>query len=81
VRQVTILLNQYLTRFSLYCEFSETDIAHYLLPRVNLVYTYVIPDPQTNVVTDFCSFFNLSNYSPDRAEETVMKTAFMYYNV
>lgn len=53
------LLNNYLKQFKLYPVFTQDEIAHLLLPREGVVYTYVIEDEDTKEVTDFTSFYLL----------------------
>jgi glycylpeptide N-tetradecanoyltransferase len=42
VSQVTQLLNRYLKRFVVAPEFSEEEVGHWLLPRKNVMFSYVV---------------------------------------
>eukprot|EP00826_Nyctotherus_ovalis_P050199 TRINITY_DN6131_c0_g1_i8.p1 TRINITY_DN6131_c0_g1~~TRINITY_DN6131_c0_g1_i8.p1 ORF type:complete len:326 (-),score=82.08 TRINITY_DN6131_c0_g1_i8:470-1447(-) len=56
VPQVHALFSEYLKKFRLYPIFTEEAVAHWLLPRKDIVYTYVIADAD-NKATDFVSFY------------------------
>eukprot|EP00826_Nyctotherus_ovalis_P060114 TRINITY_DN840_c0_g1_i4.p1 TRINITY_DN840_c0_g1~~TRINITY_DN840_c0_g1_i4.p1 ORF type:complete len:159 (-),score=40.73 TRINITY_DN840_c0_g1_i4:319-741(-) len=55
VPQVRALLSEYLKKFTLHPIYTEEGIAHLLLPRKDIVYTYVIADAEGRV-TDFVSY-------------------------
>lgn len=61
VHGVTNLLSTYLSqKCALYVNFSEQDVAHWLLPRENVINTYVIEHPNDKTkVTDMVSFYHL----------------------
>lgn len=59
VRAVQRLLMEYLRRFSIYVDFTQEEVAHFFLPREDVVYSYVVQDPETREITDFCSFYSL----------------------
>ena len=79
VPSVHVLLNQYLSKFSLKILFSLDEIRHWLLPRDNVINTYVICNSD-HVVTDMISFYHLpSNIL--RHTETKLYAAYSFYNV
>eukprot|EP00826_Nyctotherus_ovalis_P060115 TRINITY_DN840_c0_g1_i5.p1 TRINITY_DN840_c0_g1~~TRINITY_DN840_c0_g1_i5.p1 ORF type:complete len:159 (-),score=40.68 TRINITY_DN840_c0_g1_i5:436-858(-) len=55
VPQVRALLSEYLKKFTLYPIFTEEGIAHWLLPRKDIVQTFVVVDAE-NKATDFVSY-------------------------
>lgn len=57
--QVTNLLKTYLKKFSLHLKLKEPEVAHMLLPREGVVYSYVVENPETKKITDFISFYRL----------------------
>jgi glycylpeptide N-tetradecanoyltransferase len=81
VPSVHILLNQYLSKFSLKILFTLDEIRHWLLPRENVVNTYVICSSSSDqAVTDMISFYHLpSNIL--RHADTKLYAAYSYYNV
>lgn len=57
VPTVTKLLRSYLRQFKVSSHFEEAEVTHWFLQRDEVVYTYVVVNPQTDPVTDFFSFF------------------------
>jgi glycylpeptide N-tetradecanoyltransferase len=89
VPTVTRLLNSYFSKFKLAPVKTEEDVRHWLVPRDEVVYSYVKIDERTNEATDFCSFYNLSstviqassNGSNAKKNNVLLKAAYCYYNV
>lgn len=52
-------LNDFLKQFKLHIQFSEEEIAHFLIPRENVIESFVVEDPATKEITDFISFYSL----------------------
>ena len=48
-------LNKYLTRFQLAPRFTTAELRHWMLTRSDVVYTYVVEDPDTKEITDMVS--------------------------
>mmetsp|Transcript_4062 Transcript_4062/g.8736 ORF Transcript_4062/g.8736 Transcript_4062/m.8736 type:complete len:455 (+) Transcript_4062:199-1563(+) len=80
VAGVTKLLRKHQEQFKIWIEFDEDEVAHWLLPRDNVVYSYVITDKDGNV-TDFCSFYNLPSSILGHDEYNHLKAAYSFYNV
>ena len=57
VPRVTEMLNEYLSDVKIHILFTEAEVAHFMLPRENVIYSYVCEDETT--ITDFYSFYNL----------------------
>jgi glycylpeptide N-tetradecanoyltransferase len=89
VPTVTRLLNSYFSKFKLAPVKNEEDVRHWLVPRDEVVYSYVKIDERTNEATDFCSFYNLSSAviqassggSNAKRNNVLLKAAYCYYNV
>eukprot|EP00271_Cylindrocystis_brebissonii_P023358 TRINITY_DN965_c1_g1_i1.p1 TRINITY_DN965_c1_g1~~TRINITY_DN965_c1_g1_i1.p1 ORF type:complete len:454 (-),score=92.06 TRINITY_DN965_c1_g1_i1:1353-2714(-) len=75
------LLTEYLSQFAVAPFLSEDEIEHLLLPREGVVETFVIDDPSTHVVTDFCSFYALPSSIIGNENYTTLKAAYSFYNV
>ena len=45
-------LNEYLTRFTLAPRFTTAEFKHWMLTQPDVVYTYVVEDPETKEITD-----------------------------
>jgi glycylpeptide N-tetradecanoyltransferase len=53
------LLVAYLEKFHLKILFTKEEVAHWLLPRENVINSYVVESPEDGKITDFCSFYHL----------------------
>ncbi|XP_062204227.1 glycylpeptide N-tetradecanoyltransferase 1-like [Phragmites australis] len=81
VAAVTRLLKAYLARFVVAPDFDEVDVEHWLLPREDVVDSYLVESPETHEVTDFCSFYTLPSSVLNNANYATLKAAYSYYNV
>jgi glycylpeptide N-tetradecanoyltransferase len=59
VSVVLKLYNDKMKNYKFYYKFSQEDVMHFLLPKENIVWTYVIED-DSKQVTDFFSMYRLS---------------------
>ncbi|KAG9156270.1 hypothetical protein Leryth_009145 [Lithospermum erythrorhizon] len=59
VPAVTRLLRDYLSQFVIAPYFDENDVEHWLVPRENVMNSYVVESPATHEMTDFFSFYSL----------------------
>ena len=75
------LLSEYLKKFTCYPELSEDEVRHWLLPRENVVYSYVVEEAGTKKITDFISFYNLPSTVIGHPKHNILKAAYSYYNV
>ncbi|CAL5439484.1 unnamed protein product [Camellia sinensis] len=81
VPAVTRLLRNYLSQFLVAPDFDENDVEHWLLPRENVVDSYLVESPETHEITDFCSFYTLPSSILGNQNYTTLKAAYSYYNV
>jgi glycylpeptide N-tetradecanoyltransferase len=95
VASVHTLLNQYLSKFSMKVCFTVEEIRHWLLPRPNVINSYVIgPPPPSDDddndhdhdhpehrVTDLISFYHLPSSILHQPHDTKLYAAYSYYNV
>jgi len=81
VVSTTKLLNNYLKQFGIKSIFDKEEVAHWLLPRENIINSYVIVDSKTNEVTDLCSFYTLPSTVIGNPKHKSLKAAYSYYNV
>lgn len=79
--QVTVLLTEYLKKFALSVHFSEEDVRHWICPHKGVVESYVVEDPATQRITDFCSFYHLPSTVLGHTVHKEVKAAYSYYNV
>ena len=81
IPEVAELLNNYLSKFSLWMDFSHEEVEHFFLPQDDVIYTYVVVDQDTGSVTDLCSFYSLSSSILKHPKHTKLKAAYSFYNV
>ncbi|RHY84777.1 hypothetical protein DYB35_008077 [Aphanomyces astaci] len=81
VSQVTTLLNTDHAKFDLALDWTEASVAHWLLPRSNVVDAFVVVDVGTNRVTDFCSYYHVPMSVLNHPQHTTIYTAQSFYNV
>ena len=63
----------------MYQHFSLAEVAHFLLPRANVINSLVIETG--GVVTDFCSFYHLPSTIIGNKEHSKLGAVYSYYNV
>ena len=80
VMKVRELLNNYLSKFSVKQIFSKKEIAHFFLPRKNVIYSYCIEN-QEGKVTDFISFYSLPSSVLNNPKYDKLEAAYSYYFV
>ncbi|RHY30379.1 hypothetical protein DYB32_004356 [Aphanomyces invadans] len=78
---VTGLLRRYQKKFHLKADMNEHEVAHWLLPRDGVVNTYVVENPESHKVTDFCSFYHLPSTIIGNATHKTLFAAYSFYNV
>lgn len=81
VPAVTRLIKNYLSHFIVAPDFDENDVEHWLLPRKNVVDSYLVESPETHEVTDFCSFYTLPSTILGNPNYSTLKAAYSFYNV
>jgi len=60
IPQVHKMLLKYLaTTTEVFTKFEESEIEHFMLPRKDVIYSYVVENPETKELTDFISFYSL----------------------
>ncbi|EPS64434.1 hypothetical protein M569_10344, partial [Genlisea aurea] len=78
---VTRLLRNYLKQFAVAPDFSEDDVEHWLLPKTDIIDSYLVESPDSHEITDFCSFYTLPSSILGSAAHSVLKAAYSFYNV
>lgn len=83
VPRVTYLLNQYLAKIKIHINFNEEEVAHFLLPRKGVLYSYVVEtfEDKKKMVTDFYSFYALPSTILQHMDYDLLKVAYSWYNV
>lgn len=81
VPQVTTLLQTYLIKFKLTPHLTEDEVAHWILPRPGVLDSFVVENPETGTVTDFCSFYHLPSTVIGHEKHKTLNAAYSFYNV
>lgn len=81
VPAVTQLLRSYLSRFAVTPEFDDKEVEHWLLPRDNVVDSYLVESQLTHKITDFCSFYSLPSSILHSQEYSTLNAAYCFYYV
>ncbi|KAH7438984.1 hypothetical protein KP509_04G040000 [Ceratopteris richardii] len=81
VAAVRRLLHSYLSQFVVAPELSEKDVEYWLLPIEDVISSFVVEDPESREITDFCSFYTLPSSILGNKNYSDLKAAYSYYNV
>ena len=84
IEQIYNLILEKNKKYKVYEILNKKDIEHWLLPRNNIVYTYVLEDEE-HKITDFCSFYSiqrtiLNNSNNNTAKNKKINFAFSLIN-
>ncbi|KAI9747449.1 MAG: glycylpeptide N-tetradecanoyltransferase [Lichina confinis] len=82
VEPVLQLLDRYLAKFDMAPAFTLEEIDHWLLSKSDqdqVVWTYVVEDPDSKKVTDFFSFYGLESSVIHKAKYDTVRAAYMFY--
>jgi glycylpeptide N-tetradecanoyltransferase len=42
-------------------DFSPAEVEHFLMPQDDVIYSFVVVDPESREITDVCSFYSLTS--------------------
>ncbi|KAH7405896.1 acyl-CoA N-acyltransferase [Phaeosphaeria sp. MPI-PUGE-AT-0046c] len=77
------LLKRYLARMDMAQVFNREEFVHWMAPtekpKEQVVWSYVVEDPQTKKITDFFSFYNLESTVIGNKKHSVVKAAYLFY--
>jgi glycylpeptide N-tetradecanoyltransferase len=78
------LLERYSLRFAMNQAFTREEIEHWLVykeqpGKEQVVWSYVVEDPETHKITDFVSFYNLESTVIDHPKHGAVRAAYLYY--
>ena len=79
VAKVTQIINNYLDERKVHIVFDDDEIRHFLMPREEVIYTYV--DGPVGNPTDIFSFYYLPSSILNHTQHTILKVAYSFYNV
>jgi glycylpeptide N-tetradecanoyltransferase len=72
-------LNDFLKQFKLHIQFTVEEIAHFMIPRDNVIEAYVVEDPESKAITDFISFYSLPSSILRHPDYNTLYVAYQYY--
>ena len=75
------MLKDYLVQFNLCPIFTLEEIAHWFLPRENIVNSYVIDNPKKGGIIGFCSYYTLPSTVMNHPVHKSIKAAYSFYNI
>lgn len=78
VTVVTEKLNEHLRKYKLHIQFNQQEVAHFLLPRENVVESFVITDAKDQI-TDFMSFYSLPSSILKNPLHNTLNVAYCFY--
>ncbi|CAI9100629.1 OLC1v1037762C1 [Oldenlandia corymbosa var. corymbosa] len=79
VPAVAELLKNYLSRFIVAPELNNEEIEHWLLPRENVIDSYLVESQVTHEITEFFSFYTLPSSILHNQEHSTLKAAYNFY--
>lgn len=80
VPRVAELVIGYLKKFPLHPEFCPEEVAHWILPKEGVVFSFV-REARPGEVTDVCSFYSLPSSILGHEKHNVLRAAYSYWNV
>ena len=72
-------LNAFLNQFKLHIQFTQEEVAHFMIPRENVIEAYVVEDPETKQITDFISFYSLPSSILRHPDYNTLYVAYQFY--
>jgi len=79
IPQIYEHLKTFLTKFKVSPLFTQKEVGHLVKPKDNVVYSYVVEDPETKKITDFVSWYNIPSSIINHKTHKVLKAAYLYY--
>merc|ERR1719469_1801796 len=90
VPAICVLLNTYLSKFSIHAVFSEEEVGHWFIPRDKVVYAFVVEDyskreitqnGEKREITDLLSFYSLPSSVLNHELHKTPFAAYSFFNV
>jgi glycylpeptide N-tetradecanoyltransferase len=72
-------LNKHLMKYAIAPQLSEAEFKHWLLPRTDVIYSFVVEHPETHKITDMVSFYSLPSSVLGNEKHTQLRAAYCYY--
>ncbi|CAG8531451.1 2228_t:CDS:2 [Acaulospora morrowiae] len=80
VPAVRVLLNKYMSKFNFVAVFkTDEDVKHWILTKENVIWSYVVENPDTKKVTDFFSFYYLPSSVIGNPNHKTVNAVYLFY--
>ncbi len=77
------LLKRYLERMDMAQVFTKDEFQHWIFPtekpKEQVVWSYVVEDPETKKITDYFSFYSLESTVIGHKKHSIIKAAYLFY--
>ena len=80
VDDVFVLLDNLEKKYKVHGYYSKEEVAHWFLPRKNVIYSYVKTNDE-NKVTDFISFYSLPSTILQNKKYKKLMAAYSFFNI
>ena len=80
VEEVFVMLDNYEKKFKVHGYYSKEHVAHWFLPRKNVIYSYVREDDKKKI-TDFISFYSLPSSILQHENYKKLMAAYSFFNI
>ncbi len=75
------VLNEHLQKYKVRAYYSKEEVAHWFIPRKNVVYSYVVENLETGEITDFISFYSLPSSILNHDLHKTLFAAYSFFNI
>lgn len=75
------LVKNYLSKTRISPSLTEAEFKHWLLPKKNVIYSYVVEDPETQQITDFASCYAIPSTVMKNEKHKEIRACYGFYNV
>lgn len=80
INQIQNLFSDFYKKYEIYPCFNEEEISHWLLPKHEIIYTYVFEN-DNHIITDFISFFLINTSVLNNSRHKNLKIAYGFYYI
>ena len=81
VDQITEMLSNYEEKFKVHGFYNKEEVAHWFLPRKQVVYSYVREAEGDGIITDFFSFYSLPSSVLQSEKHKKLWAAYSFFNI
>lgn len=78
IPQACAIFQKYLDQFDMHVQMTQDEFEHWMLPRENVVYTYVVENPESKLITDLVSYYSLPSSVIRHALHNTLHAAYAF---